>query len=216
MIKYPKTPHLPFSPGFDPDDEMLHDVSHFIGKEIVVTTKMDGENASLYCDGYHVRSLDSRHHISRSWLKALHATIKDQIPQQWRVCGENLFACHSLHYTALPSYFLVFSIWNEENISLSWDETKEWAALLDLITVPELYRGLWDEEAVKVCYTGKSFGAAQEGYVVRLAGAFHYNDFSKSVSKWVRKNHVTTSANWMTQPVVANKLASDCATHLPK
>lgn len=206
LYKYPRTPHLPFSPGFNPDDEILQDVSHFVNKEIVVTTKLDGENSTLYHDYYHARSLDSRHHISRSWIKSLHATIKDQIPNQWRVCGENLFACHSLFYTTLPSYFLMFSIWNEHNICLSWDETKEWATLLNLEIVPELYRGLWNEELIKSCYIGESFGTSQEGYVVRLTNSFHYNDFTKSVAKWVRKNHVTTSKNWMYQQIVPNKL----------
>ena len=46
--KYPRTYHLPFSPGFTSDDKVLKDDSYFRGKEIVVTEKMDGENVSIY------------------------------------------------------------------------------------------------------------------------------------------------------------------------
>lgn len=204
--KHPRTRHLSFSPGFSEDDLRAETEFNFIGKEVVVTTKMDGEGTTLYSDGFHARSLDSRHHISRCWIKKLHADLQHSIPPGWRVCGENLYARHSIHYLSLPSYFLMFSIWDDKNLCLSWDATKEWAGLLDLVLVPELYRGVWNEEAIKACYTGKSFGAEQEGYVVRLASSFHYDDFSRAVGKWVRKSHIKTDSNWMYQPVVPNLL----------
>lgn len=204
MFKYPKTFHFSWSENLQNDDRMLASDDIFTGKEIVVTVKCDGENTSLYRDYYHARSLDSRHHPSRSWLKAFHAQFKDQIPVGWRVCGENLFATHSIHYTSLPSYFLVFSIWDENNVCLSWDATKEWAELLGLLTVPELYRGIWDVDKVKACYIGQSFGAEQEGYVVRNTASFHYDNFVDNVGKFVRFNHIKTDQNWMNQPVVPN------------
>ena len=43
-VKYPRTYHLPFSPGTTKDDRVLKDCSNFFGKEVVVLTKMDGEN----------------------------------------------------------------------------------------------------------------------------------------------------------------------------
>lgn len=43
-VKYPRTYHLPFSPGTTKDDRVLKDYSNFFGKEVVVLTKMDGEN----------------------------------------------------------------------------------------------------------------------------------------------------------------------------
>jgi hypothetical protein len=67
-IKYPRTLHLPWSPGVSSDDRVLHDLSCFTNKEVVVTTKMDGENTTLYADVFHARSIDGRHHSSRDWL----------------------------------------------------------------------------------------------------------------------------------------------------
>jgi hypothetical protein len=40
-------------------------------------------------------------------------------------------------------------------------------------------------------YTKQSvLGGEQEGYVIRLADGFQYDDFKQSVGKFVRKNHV--------------------------
>jgi hypothetical protein len=43
-IKYPRTLHLPWSPGLTNDDRQLKSTEHFEGREVVVTVKMDGEN----------------------------------------------------------------------------------------------------------------------------------------------------------------------------
>lgn len=203
--KYPRTHHLPFSPGATSDDKMLRSCDHFEGREVVVTMKMDGENCSLYTDGFHARSLDSRHHPSRDWVAQFHAEVGYNIPQGWRVCGENLYARHSIAYTDLPSFFLGFSVWNELNQSLSWDDTLEMLELLGIQSVPVLYRGPFDEAAIRKLVTTLDL-ARQEGVVVRITDAFHYDDFSKSVAKWVRPAHVQTETHWMHAAIVPNRL----------
>lgn len=207
--KYPRSFHLPWSLGKTDDDKTLGSVEHFVGRTVVVTEKLDGENTSIYSDGYmHARSLDSRPHQSQDWVRALAARIGPDLPQGWRVCGENLFARHSLAYDRLESYFYVFALYNEYNRCLSWAETEEWAALLDLPTVPVLYEGPWDEPTVRACYDRHSkVGHESEGYVVRVADGFEYHDFSQSLAKFVRANHVQTGAkHWRACAVVPNKL----------
>lgn len=41
--KYPRTPHLPWSGTIADDDKRLETVRNFIGREVVVTEKLDGE-----------------------------------------------------------------------------------------------------------------------------------------------------------------------------
>lgn len=208
-IKYPKTMHLPWSRGYTDDDKILRNTDHFTGQEVVITEKMDGENTTMYPDFIHARSLDSKDHPSRHYVKTLHGGIKFLIPKGYRLCGENVYAKHSLSYAALPAYYMLFSVWNELNVCLSWDETEEWAQRLGLVTVPVLYRGIWDEDAAKACYTKQSCcGGEQEGYVVRLASAFAYDDFKRSVAKFVRKNHVQTDEHWLSKPIEPNQLAA--------
>ncbi len=43
-VKYPRTWHLPWSPGKSKDDRVLTTPEVFAGQEVVVTVKMDGEN----------------------------------------------------------------------------------------------------------------------------------------------------------------------------
>lgn len=210
-VKYSRTFHFPWSPGATSDDKIHAAVEPlFAGREVVVTEKMDGENTTIYADGYcHARSLDSKGHRSRDWVKSLAGRLAAEgLPPDLRICGENLFARHSIHYQALPAFFLVFGIYQGE-ICLSWDETESWCELLGLDPAPLLYRGVWDEKAVKACWTGKSTaspGDLQEGYVLRIAEAFAVDDFGRSVAKMVRQGHVQTSAHWMHEAIVPNQL----------
>lgn len=205
-VKYPRTPHLPWSPGASDDDIFRWDVSNFEGREVVVTEKRDGENTTMYRDHIHARSVDSRHHPSRNWVKQLQGRIGHLLPEGWRVCGENLYAEHSLRYTDLGSYFEVFSVWNDQNACLDWDTTVEWCELLGLEHVPVWYRGPWNEETIRGLAVDTS---RQEGYVVRTAEGFRHADFREHIAKWVRSNHVTTDEHWMHREVVPNELAED-------
>lgn len=206
-VKYPRTMHLPFSPGCSSDDKVLTSVEHLEGGDVVVTLKMDGENTSLYRAGYHARSLDSRHHPSQDWLKRFHATFAHEIPETWRICGENLYARHSLAYDSLPSYFMGFSVWNEQNVALGWDDTLEFFELLGIVPVPVLYRGPFDEAVLRKL--AKNLDTrTQEGFVVRRTGPIAYEAFSQSVAKWVRPGHVQTDEHWMHKAVTPNQLAN--------
>lgn len=194
--KYPRTYHLPFSPGADISDKVLDSADHFKGKEIVITEKMDGENTTLYDKYIHARSIDSKHHESRSWVKGFHAKISYLIPPGWRVCGENLFAEHSIRYTNLLSYFYGFSVWDHHNFCLDFEYTLEWFDTLGIISVPIIYHGVYNEKLIEEIIRTWDF-TKKEGFVIRLAEGFHYNDFSKSMAKFVRANHVQTDEFWM-------------------
>lgn len=197
QVKYPRTHHLPWSEGMHDDDRMLKSLDHFIDREVVVTIKKDGENTSMYSDYFHARSIDSRHHESRDWVKNFWSKIAYEIPEGWRLCGENLFAQHSIVYENLLSYFYGFSIWNERNRCLSWDETIGYFDILGITPVEEIYRGVFDEKIIRGLYDSKKDWATCEGYVVRLADEFDYRDFRRSVAKFVRKGHVQTGKHWM-------------------
>lgn len=195
-VKYPRTPHLPWSEGQTKDDRTLESCDHFIGKQVVVTEKMDGENTTIYRDYIHARSIDGRDHWSRSRVKNLAGKIGWEIPEGYRICGENLQAKHSIKYHDIPP-FMVFSIWNEKNQAISWEETEEICSILELPTVPVLYKGVWDSKLIQSFYND-SVRDTMEGYVVRVVESFNYIDFPKSIAKFVRKNHVDpANHHWM-------------------
>lgn len=204
---YPRTVHVPWSPGVSSDDVRGGDLDGLRGREVVVTEKMDGENTTLYRDGLHARSLDSGHHPSRAWVKALQGRIGALIPDGTRVCGENLYARHSIAYEELESWFYGFSVWDGE-WCLGWDETVRVLRRLGIPAPRVLWRGVFDERALRGL---KLDPARQEGYVVRTVEGFVREEFGRRLAKWVRPHHVQTDTHWMHAAVVENGLGAVAA-----
>lgn len=200
---------MPWSLGINDDDKALNDASQFYGKRVIMSIKKDGENTSAYSDGHvHARSIDSRGGEDRAWVKQFLANnVCFNLPDGWRVCGENMWAKHSIHYENLPSYFLGFSLWNEHNICISWDETLEYFSLLGITHVEVLYDGIWHEDTVRTIE--KTIDPnKEEGYVIRIADAFQYSQFKNSIAKYVRRDHVKTTKHWRARRVsVPNELS---------
>ena len=77
--KYPSTFHHPSSPGVQSDDKIAtkKQLDSFVGEDVVILEKMDGENTTMYGhpDGFHARSIDSAHNWTRDWCKKLHSCI---------------------------------------------------------------------------------------------------------------------------------------------
>lgn len=196
-VKYHRTYHAPWSLGINDDDKVIKDISNFVGKRVIVTEKMDGENFTVYQDYCHARSVDSKNHYTRNWAKNFAMNyISPNLPDGWRMCLENMYAVHSIKYNDLDSYLLAFSLWDDKNVCLSWDETLEYFELIGVKSVKVLYDGVYDECKIKKLYDEKMYDTC-EGYVIRLADSFHYKDFHKSVMKFVRSGHVQTSKHWM-------------------
>ncbi|MFD8705051.1 RNA ligase family protein [Kitasatospora sp. NPDC059648] len=207
-VHYPRTPHLPWSPGAAADDIRTGDLSGLAGSEVVVTEKLDGENTTLYADGLHARSLDSAHHPSRAWVKGLQSRVGPRIPAGWRVCGENLFARHSIPYTDLDSWFHGFSVWTDQDRCLDWDDTVRFLRRLGIPTPRVLWRGHYDERALRALRLDLD---RQEGYVVRTVRGFSRTEFGGRIAKWVRPHHVRTDTHWMHAAVVENGLGPNAA-----
>lgn len=208
-VKYPRTHHVPWSPGITDDDRVHSSMSQFHGKRVIVTKKMDGESTTMYRDYIHARSLDGRTHPSRDWVKGFWSRISYEIPETWRVCGENLYAKHSIGYSNLPSFFLGFSIWDETNKCLSWDDTLVMFSLLGITPVDVIYDGIYDEAAIKKLWTQSNWDT-EEGYVVRTADGFNFSDFRKYMGKFVRPNHVQPSAHhWQRSRITPNAMKAD-------
>jgi hypothetical protein len=202
--KYPRTTHLPWSKGVTHDDLRSIELPFDPMEDIVITEKLDGENTTMYWDTLHARSIDGRSHRSRNWVKSLQAQIGHLMPNDFRLCGENMYAQHSIAYEQLESYFYLFSIW-QHHTCLSWDETLEWASLLELTVVPQLYRGALKDVDLILFHQQLDL-EKQEGFVIRPTRGFTRDEFTQSVFKWVRPHHVQTDEHWMFKSITPNKL----------
>ncbi len=206
--KYPRTLHLPWSEGRT-DDDKVHPKNWWPIWDMMATEKMDGENTTIYPDGYmHARSIDSEHHESQDRLRSEIQRWCYELPPGYRVCGENLTAKHSIKYSELDDIFQVFSIW-EGNRCLSWAETEEWCDLLDLTVVPVIHREtypIWNMQDTHASWLQwcDQNGDESEGYVVRPQQEFTMAMFSQMTGKYVRKDHVTSDRHWKHKKVEYN------------
>lgn len=209
-IKYPRTYHAPWTGSTTKDDKVCKNDDHFQGKEVVATIKMDGENTTMYQDYIHARSINSGPHETRNKVKDIWAQVGYQLSKGERICGENLYAKHSIAYEGLPSYFMVFSWW-EESTCLSWEDTVFNAAVLELDVVPVMYEGTYDRDLIQEIYERDFKGEGCEGYVIRLAGEFEYGQFKNSVMKYVdpkfRQKVNSAHGHWISKKIEPNKLA---------
>lgn len=212
-MKYARTYHYPFSPGTTNDDRVNYDYWNDIQQidQLVHTEKLDGENNCLNKWGVFARSHAAP--TTSPWTASLRKywqQVKNDLGEL-EIFGENLYTIHSLQYTKLEQYFYVFAV-RLHDTWLSWEETKFYAAMLDLPVVPEI--ALTTKPAVKADFeksileivSGKgAFApidtitgepATMEGIVTRNAAAYSTEAFAHNVFKWVRKGHVKTDVHW--------------------
>ena len=207
-MKYPRTYHLPYSPGATKDDKKLQDdwFSWFMGEEIVITEKLDGENIHMNQKDCYARSdgAPTRSPWSRNiWdpNDGLYWRIKSLIGSNETLFGENLYGEHSIHYNKLKEYFHLFAL-STDSFWESWDSVKLFSTFIGVPTVPELWRGwIYNEKQLeelvnKFVNMPSVYGDTREGVVIRLTSSFPLDDFKHYVCKYVRKDHVQTDEHW--------------------
>ena len=206
LVKYPRTPHLPWSPGMTDKDKRISTLEDLAGYDVSVTVKWDGESTTMYRDYIHARSLDYKGHPSRDWVKNLWANkVSYQIPEGMRIVGENLYAKHAIKYDDLESYFYGLSVWQDDKCLEFW-EGREIMGDLGLTPVPILYNQTFNTKDLKDIGTSTDWSET-EGYVVRRMDEFTIDQFDTHVAKYVRKDHVQSSVhNWWAQEVEKNGL----------
>jgi hypothetical protein len=209
-MKYPRTYHLPFSPGATKDDKRLSGdwFSHYKGKDVVITEKMDGENTCMTKYDVFARShgapTRSPWSINLWGQDGLYWKVKDLIGENEEVFGENLYGEHSIHYDKLTSYFYMFAVLRNDDFPVwyAWDDVVLISEVLQVPTVPVLWRGAFNDEIEleakvnELMLEPSTFGKTKEGVVMRVTDEFPLARFSNNVCKWVRPNHVQTDEHW--------------------
>jgi hypothetical protein len=202
MSKYARTYHLPWSLGATSDDKISDSVESLIGIDIVINEKLDGSNTGITNKGVYGRShadFSSNPWDKESWN--LFYRIRNDISDGVFLFGEGMYGIHSIEYTNLDSYFYLFGV-RDNNVWIPWEGVEEYAYLLDIPTVPVLFKGQvksvreLQKLTEKLTSEPSALGGQREGIVVRNADMFHNEDFAENVMKWVRKGHVTTNTHW--------------------
>ena len=207
--KFPRICHLPWSPGGTNDDKRLQSVDHFLGDHLVFTEKLDGSNLCMTRSDLFARSHSGPPaHPSFDLAKALHAQIRWSIPGWFSVFGEWCYAVHSIEYEALPAYFHVFGVRNDDSGEWSsWDHLGVMCKSWGLTRVPLLHQSHVSsakelQDLVERFGAEPSvYGGEREGVVIRVARHFRDDQFHLRCAKWVRADHVQTDDHWKHQEI---------------
>jgi hypothetical protein len=135
------------------------------------------------------------------------------LPPHLQPSGEDLFGVHSIEYDPLPDSFFLFHVLDREigNIGKertegdrfwAWPAVKTFAGIYDLQLVPVVYEGSFTSTDqitdffMQMIKLPSKLGPVREGFVMRTAGNFAFEDFGRNVCKFVRPNHVQTDEHW--------------------
>lgn len=212
--KWGRTYHFPWSPGAKNDDRINFNYWKDIQKikNLVITSKLDGENNCLTKYGVFARSHAAT--TESKWTRDIRQRcelIKNDLGDL-QLFIENLYAVHSIIYPEIDSHYYVFSA-RLGGKCLSWEETKFYANLFDFPTVPELEiinPNEYTEENFKnkiLTFTAQEeiFGSLnpidglvipREGVVVHNVDEYPVRNFEHNVFKYVVKGHVKTDEHW--------------------
>jgi hypothetical protein len=201
--KYPRTFHWPWSQQVHADDSTHDNPELFVGREVIITEKLDGGNTALNSGEVYARSTGQA--ATQGWfahVKKYHAWKTKSLPNTTTFYGEDLAALHSVAYQIpMDETYKVFQI-RENNVFVPWDQVVIDSKALNLDVVPVLFRGQFGSigEITKWFETEISkpsaFGPQREGFVMSTPYGFMADEFSDNVCKYVRKNHVQTDEHW--------------------
>lgn len=180
-----------------------------------LTVKRDGENSSLYCDGYfHIRSLDStrpsKDPRAKTWALTICPFLKEA--GYHRLVFENCYDCHSIHYSkaagnALDSYYqtiLITKMVGGEEIVIPIRESIKFCVSHHMGHVPLI--GYADGSKDLLHYSKCINTEMEEGIVVRNPSSFPLEDLGSNSAKWVRTNHVQTDDHWTMEDLPPNEV----------
>ena len=185
FFRFPHTPHLAWlGEGSPRDDKVLlpNEVAALLADDVVVEEKLDGANVglSLAPDGS-LRAQNRGHYLAEphtgqfarmpAWLAQHEKTLLAVLESKLILFGEWCAARHSLDYTALPDWFLLFDVY-DQSANRFWSSARRNALAhsAGLVTVPQVLKGKTTATALKQLVITKQSHYREgplEGVVIR-------------------------------------------------
>lgn len=185
FFRFPHTPHLAWlGPGVPRDDKVIAaaEATSLLAGDVVVEEKLDGANLglSLGPDGalqaQNRGSYLAEPHAGQfarlpAWLAQHDVGLRKALRPGLILFGEWCAARHSLDYSTLPDWYLVFDVY-DRSAARFWNSSRRnaLAAAAGLTTVPELRHGktsLADLKKLLTTTTSRYRPGMLEGLVIR-------------------------------------------------
>jgi ATP-dependent RNA circularization protein (DNA/RNA ligase family) len=188
--------------------------------KVEITEKVDGANTGIVRGKGDKWILQKRRGLADTgvheqfaffwaWGRANEQKIL-QIPHNWIVYGELTYSKHHIYYDVLPSYFLVFDVWNGKQF-IDHDDRLALCDKLQLKHVPVLHYGYVADLHELESFVGKSRFSTE----LTAEGIFVKNYRKQMKGKLVRPEFVKDledEDHWMKQALRRNSLAPGANT----
>jgi hypothetical protein len=159
FFRFPHTPHLAWL-GVDAPrgDKLLppSDAGALLAGDVVIEEKIDGANLGLSISDGLLRAQNRGAYLDldalsgqwkplKRWLAAREQALLEALDPGLILFGEWCYAVHSVRYTRLPDWFLVFDVYNTSGREFwSVERRNALAVRVGAAVVPELGRGRFD------------------------------------------------------------------------
>lgn len=216
FFRFPHTPHLEWLAAGSPRGDKVLDISdikYLLEKNVTVEEKLDGANLGISMTENGQLQVQNRGQylhppftgqFSRltGWLMQHGRRIQEKLTPDRIIFGEWCAARHSLEYTDLPDWLLLFDIY-EKKESKFWSCIKRNALASDIgiKTVPCLYSGHIEIEQLKkilLTENSKYRNGKIEGLIIRRdsldwcegKAKLVHPDFSQSIEEHWRSRAI--------------------------
>jgi len=220
IIKFPRTKHI-INLGAMTRDDLLYTSSEqkdFLNMELLIEEKIDGANLGIFLDKSTMKLMvQNRSHFVNSayheqfklldkWITSHSAELFEILQDnEYILYGEWIFFKHSIHYTNIPDYFMLFDIYDRITKQfLSREIVSNIIKETTLQQVPVIARGKFTIDELKKLAVGKSifYDGPVEGIYVRAVK----DGITKYRGKIVRSNFIAGDDHWTKNKYTMNVL----------
>lgn len=235
FVKFPRTQHLINLGSATRDDLLVKDTEiksyfdHAVYDSLEITEKVDGAQLGFSIDpeNFKIRVQNRSHYVNAKshaqfknlnlWLETFSADLYEILEDSNKILfGEWLYAQHSIAYTNLPNYFLIFDLFDKKlnkfyERKVIEEKLENLGSKLELVRL--VYRFDQDsnenliknkEDLLKLVAQKSVYGDENmEGIYIKL----NQHGFVKSRSKIVKENFIAGNQHWSKGILTRNKLA---------
>ncbi len=220
MFKFPTTPHISSHSIMERTDKVLEkfEISDLLSHEIIIEEKIDGANLGISFNDNGTIQLQNRGHILsapllgqwkplRNWIQIHEDRLFDVLEDRYILFGEWCYAKHSIYYTKLPDWFLVFDVYDTvERRFFSVDRRNNFVSQLYLSNVPLIAKGKFSIDDLLFMQPKSHYSDEKcEGIYIR----YELGNWLEKRAKLVQKDFFQDiDLHWSKKCIVPNKLAS--------
>lgn len=231
FVKYPRTPHLFGSKGTDDDKHLgeAESLRFLADPSLIVEEKLDGTNVGIHfgpdgrmalqCRGHLItEGMHPQYDLFKQWAAVKRPPLEEALEHRFILCGEWLYARHSVHYRRLTHYFFEFDVYDKQvGAFLSLDRRMALLEGTGLHTVPVIHTGPLDRERLAALIGRSRFDSQFDNPLTKrndnlMEGLYLRTEVAGVVigrAKFVRPEFVEKvkqSEHWQHQTMVPNRL----------